>query len=111
MVKFILAAIAVLFSFASFSHAQPSVIISEFLADNSGGLTDEDGDTPDWIELYNSGTAAVNLAGWYLTDDAEDLTKWSFPATNITASSFMTVFASGKDRRIPGAPLHTSFAI
>jgi hypothetical protein len=111
MVKLILTALAVLLSFASFSHAQQSVIISEFLADNSGGLADEDGDSPDWIELYNSGTTLVNLAGWYLTDDTNDLVKWSFPATNIAASSFMTVFASGKDRRAPGAPLHTSFAI
>jgi len=69
MVKLILTALAVLFSFASLSQAQQSVIISEFLADNSGGLTDEDGDSPDWIELYNSGTTLVNLAGWYLTDD------------------------------------------
>jgi hypothetical protein len=111
MVKLILAALAVWLSFASFSHAQQSVIISEFLADNSGGLTDEDGDSPDWIELYNSGTVAVNLNGWYLTDDTNELTKWSFPATNLPASSFMTVFASGKDRRVPGAPLHTSFAL
>ena len=111
MVKLILTALAVLLSFASLSQAQQSVIISEFLADNSGGLTDEDGDSPDWIELYNSGTTLVNLAGWYLTDDTNDLVKWSFPATNIAASSFMTVFASGKDRRAPGAPLHTSFAI
>jgi hypothetical protein len=111
MVKLILTALSVLLSFASFSQAQQSVIISEFLADNSGGLTDEDGDSPDWIELYNSSTALVNLTGWYLTDDPDDLTKWSFPATNLAASSFMTVFASGKDRRVPGAPLHTSFAL
>src|SRR4030095_4713191 len=111
MVKLILTVLAVLFSFASFSQAQQSVIISEFLADNSGGLTDEDGDSPDWIELYNSGTTLVSLAGWYLTDDTNDLTRWSFPATNITASGFMMVFASGKDRRVPGAPLHTSFAL
>ncbi len=111
MVKLILTVLAVLLSFASFSQAQQTVIISEFLADNSGGLADEDGDSPDWIELYNSGAALVNLTGWYLTDDTNDLARWSFPATNIAASSFMTVFASGKDRRVPGAPLHTSFAL
>jgi len=88
-----------------------SVIISEFLADNSGGLLDEDGDTPDWIEIYNSGSTTVNLNGWYLTDDAANLTKWSFPATNISAGGFLVVFASGKDRRVPGAPLHTDFSL
>src|SRR5215204_88099 len=88
-----------------------SVMITEFLASNSGGVTDEDNETPDWIEIYNSGLSPVNLNGWYLTDDTNLLTKWSFPATNLGASTFMLVFASGKDRRVPGAPLHTSFAL
>jgi len=111
MVKFILMALAASLSFACFSHAQQSVIITEFLADNSGGLTDEDGDSPDWIELFNSGTSAVNLGGWYLTDDTNNFRQWMFPATNIAPSTFMIVFASGKDRRVAGAPLHTSFAL
>src|SRR5439155_7818447 len=32
-----------------------------------------------------------------------------FPATNLPPNSFMVIFASGKDRRIAGAPLHTNF--
>jgi hypothetical protein len=111
MVKLILAALALSISSACFSQAQQSVIITEFLADNSGGLTDEDGDSPDWIELFNSSTSAVNLGGWYLTDDTNNLTKWIFPATNIAPSTFMIVFASSKDRRVAGAPLHTSFSL
>src|SRR5687768_10149459 len=107
-------ALAVLFVWASVAVPQSAfsqLMITEFLADNSGGLRDEDGDSPDWIEIYNSGVTSVNLAGWYLTDDTNELTKWSFPATNIGPSSFMVVFASGKDRRVSGAPLHTSFAL
>jgi hypothetical protein len=109
MLKYLTFAVILAASFTS--QAQQTVIITEFLADNSGGLTDEDGDSPDWIELYNSSVGAVNLNGWYLTDDTNDLTKWSFPATNLNASSFMIVFASGKDRRVPGANLHTSFSL
>ena len=52
-----------------------SVTITEFLASNSGGLLDEDGETPDWIEIYNSATTSVDLAGWHLTDDTNNLTK------------------------------------
>ncbi|MDA7508783.1 hypothetical protein N8488_02185, partial [Akkermansiaceae bacterium] len=29
-------------------------IISEFLADNSDGIVDEDGDREDWIEIWNT---------------------------------------------------------
>ena len=36
------------------------VMISEFLAINVGGLQDEDGESSDWIELYNTGSSTVN---------------------------------------------------
>jgi hypothetical protein len=90
--------------------AEP-VTISEFLTGNVGGLLDEDLESPDWLELYNSGTSAVNLAGWHLTDDTNDLTRWTFPTTNIGPKGFLIVFASGKDRAVAGAPLHTSFSL
>jgi len=90
-------------------HGQ--VVISEFMAANNRTLADEDGDYPDWIELYNSSTNAVNLDHWYLTDSSKNLMKWRFPATNIGPNSFMVVFASGKDRTVPGQWLHTSFQI
>jgi hypothetical protein len=40
---------------------------------------DEDGDRSDWVEIYNSGTTTVNLAGWRLTDDSGDLSKVGVP--------------------------------
>src|SRR5947199_2527732 len=88
--------------------AEP-VVISEFMAANHSTLLDEDGDSSDWIEIFNSGATTVNLSGWYLTDDPADLTKWTFPATNLPPNSFLIVFASGKNRAVAGAPLHTSF--
>lgn len=96
------------------SDAQP--YISEFMASNTrtsgtGSLVDENGDTSDWIEIYNPGGATVNLEGWYLTDSSGNPTKWKFPATNIASGSFMVVFASGKDRAVPGARLHASFSL
>ncbi len=39
------------------------------------------------------------------------LTKWRFPATNIAAGQFMIVWASDKNRRTPGAPLHANFKL
>ena len=49
------------------------VIISEFMAANSGkqtnSLHDELGNSPDWIELYNTTTSPISLTGWSLTDD------------------------------------------
>ena len=73
------------------------------MAVNDGPLTDEDGDFSDWIELHNAGTNVVNLGGWYLTDRTSDLTEWRFPGTNLLPNAYLVVFASGKDRRQPGA--------
>jgi len=92
-------------------HAADTLLITEFMAANSATLTDEDGAYSDWVEIYNAGTNTVNIGGWYLTDDAGNLTKWQFPATNLAPHTFMVVFCSSKDRRVPGRPLHTSFAL
>lgn len=88
-----------------------AVIISEFVASNSTGLPDEDGDHSDWIELFNTSGGTVNLNGWYLTDNASNLTKWRLPATNLPPNGFLLVFASGKNRATPGLPLHANFSL
>lgn len=86
-------------------------VISEFLASNSGGLDDADGDSSDWIEIYNPTTTAVDLGGWSLTDDATNLTRWTFPSTTLGPTDSIVVFASGKNRAISGAELHTNFKL
>src|SRR5205807_9458249 len=40
-----------------------------------------------------------------------DLRKWRLPASNLPAGGYLVVFASGKDRQTPGAPLHTNFKL
>ena len=94
-------------------------VISEFMASNGskvplteGGLLDEDGESSDWIEIYNPTDQAVHLGGWYLTNDAGNLEMWKFPAgVAINQGQFMVVFASGKNRAAAGAELHTNFRL
>ncbi|HMP06090.1 MAG TPA: lamin tail domain-containing protein, partial [Lacipirellulaceae bacterium] len=69
------------------------LVISEFLASSSGGLADEDGDFPDWIELHNRGASDAHLAGWYLTDNASNLAKWQLPAETLAPGGTLLVFA------------------
>jgi hypothetical protein len=101
--------IAIAFGFAA--RAAEPVFISEFLASNNGGLRDEDGDAPDWIEIFNSAPTNVNMNGWFLTDNAGSLSKWRFPSTNIAPNGFLIVFASGKNRAVAGATLHANFQL
>ena len=85
--------------------------ISEFMADNTGGLADEDGQEVDWLEIQNPNPVAQDMAGWYLTDDPAQLMKWQFPGVSINANGYLVVFASGKDRRVSGQNLHTNFSL
>src|SRR2546422_2938370 len=91
--------------------ATAQVIISEFMADNKKTLADEDGQYPDWVEIYNTSAGTVNLNGWSLTDDPTRQARWFFPATNLTAKGFMVVFADGTNRAVLGQPLHADFSL
>jgi len=93
-------------------------VITEFMASNHsepplgpGELLDEDGESSDWIEIFNPTDTTVNLAGWHLTHDLTELTEWEFPGVKLDPGEFLVVFASEKDRRdpAPDKPLHTNF--
>ena len=53
------------------------IYINEISPTNLNANPDQDGDYPDWIELYNAGASAVTLSGYKLSDDDEP--KWSWP--------------------------------
>ena len=91
------------------AHDPAGVSISEIMAKNASVLADEDGNHPDWIELYNGSTEPVSLAGWSLSDDDMDRTKWVFPDVTLEPGAYKIVFASGKDRA--GEELHASFKL
>ncbi|MDB4393530.1 lamin tail domain-containing protein [bacterium] len=86
--------------------------INEFSADTAAdGLLDEDGDTEDWIEIYNPGPNAADLSTFYLTDDITALSKWAIPAVVMQPDTYLIIFASGKDRAVAGNELHTNFRL
>ncbi|MGJ8643184.1 MAG: lamin tail domain-containing protein [Luteolibacter sp.] len=86
-------------------------VITEFLASNDEVLLDSDGDPSDWIELHNPGSTSLSVAGFYLTDELDNLTKWLLPDVTIAPGEYLVVFASGKNRFNPGAELHTNFQL
>lgn len=85
--------------------------LTEFLAENDGGLRDEDGETSDWVELHNPNPVSLRMAGYALTDDPTRQRRWVLPDVRIPPRGFLVVFASGKNRRGPGGPLHTDFRL
>ncbi|MFC1763730.1 lamin tail domain-containing protein [Planctomycetota bacterium] len=112
--------------------AGATLIIHEFMAVNST-LTDirpvpavniytevvGEPEYADWIELKNRSQQTISLAGWHLTDNPNNLSKWSFPAgVTIPAGGYVVVYASNKDEAKYGYPffddrdhLHTNFEL
>lgn len=91
---------------AESNYAQ--IYINEFLASNTSVNVDPDyNSNADWIELFNAGTSAVNLNGYYLTDNFDDPSKWKIAQNiSIPAKGFLIIWTDGNN-----TGLHTSFKI
>jgi hypothetical protein len=88
---------------------EKGIAINEVMAVNSSYVTDQDGEFDDWIELYNNSSSAVVLDGYYLTDNAAELTKWTFPlGTTVDANDYLIIWAD-KDTSQTG--LHANFKL
>jgi len=80
------------------------VVINEFMASNKTTIAGPDGLYPDWIELYNTTNAAVDLSGCGISDDENKPGKWRFPEnTSIGAGEYLIVYCSGRESNAPGA--------
>lgn len=89
--------------------AQTSVVINEIMASNQTYITDENDEYEDWVELYNTSNGAVNLTGWFLTDNPDNLDKWEFPTnTIIPAHGYIIIWA---DEDSSQGPLHANFKL
>jgi hypothetical protein len=84
----------------------PTVRLNEILALNSTTLTNA-GTTPDLIELYNYGSALVDLSGMGLTDNATSPYKYTFPGGTplLGPGQFLVLYADSAT----GAGIHLGF--
>jgi hypothetical protein len=95
----------------------PAVTINEWMADNppTSGLADPaDGRFDDWFELHNTGSSAVDLGGFFLTDDALSPAAFPIPAgTVIPAGGYLLVWADGETSSQATVPLqlHAPFKL
>ena len=93
------------------------VVINEWMADNGGpgGFADPADELfQDWFELLNPNPCAVNLGGFYLTDNLATPTKFLIPSnTVIAAHGFLLVWADDTvaQNSPTSAHLHASFKL
>jgi hypothetical protein len=91
------------------SSGGTTVVINELMAQNLSSVADNAGEFDDWIELYNTGTAPVDLSGFYLTDNTLNLDKWDIPAgTIIQPGDYLIVWA---DEDSSQGPYHANFKL
>ena len=89
----------IIFSFIVLSiSSSQNVQLNELVSSNQNTYFDEDGDTPDWIELYNSTSGSISLNNWGLSDDVNDPFKWRIPNVILESNDFLMIMASNKDR-------------
>ncbi|HYW79694.1 MAG TPA: lamin tail domain-containing protein, partial [Thermoguttaceae bacterium] len=87
------------------------LMITEFVAVNDSGLRDSFLEQSDWIEIHNPTDATIDLEGWSLSDDPDDLTQWQFPEATLDAGDYLVVFASGRGVTTAGGEMHTNFKL
>ena len=59
----------------------------------------------DWIELHNASDSKVDLAGWHLSDDPDDLQKCTLESMTLDAGGYGVVTASSAPQRARQRPL------
>lgn len=90
-----------------------TIVINEFMSHNDTAYPGDDEDYPDWIELYNTGNTPINVGGWYMSDNMEELTASMIPAdvpdiTTIPGHGYLLLLADSQ--AFPG-PLHMGFKL
>ena len=61
--------IALIFAAGASRALAQELVINEFMAANDSTLTNAQGETHDWIEIYNISSNTIDLDGWHLTDN------------------------------------------
>lgn len=103
--------VVVLLLMSASIRVNAQVVINEYSCSNLTQFADNYQDYGDWFELYNAGASTVSLAGYYLSDDSLNNTKWQIPASvSIGANGFARFWASGRNE-VSGSNYHTSFKL
>ena len=94
-----------------------NVFINEWMASNTNFISDPtDGNFDDWFELYNASDVAVDLSGYYLTDNTNNRTQFQIPNNGhyvIPPFGFLLVWADNdsSDNSTNQPDLHVSFGL
>lgn len=102
---------AILIGLGLHGSASAQVVLNEISPSNYTDQANSFGEFDDWVELYNTSGAAVDLGGWYLSDSQNNNTKWAFPAgATIAGNGYLVVYCNGRNTSV-GGEHHTNFKL
>lgn len=88
------------------------ISVNEYSASNLNQFPDNFTRYEDWIELYNSSTESIDIAGWHLSDKEDKPEKWTFPLNSIIPSGgFLRLWCSGRNDSVFFSNMHTNFKL
>ncbi len=93
-------------------NTNAQLVINEFSGANYQNLSDNFGNNNvDWIEIYNMGNIPLDLSGYHMSDNDNNLDKFVFPAgITIGANSYRIIYATGNDS-YDGTNIHADFKL
>src|SRR4051812_44302523 len=91
------------------AQSSTAIVLNEYSASNIGTPVDNYGQQSDWVEIRNHHTAQVNLAGYYLSNDRNNLFKWKFPGGFLMGvETYSVVWLSGRNT-VTNGNYHANF--
>ncbi len=90
--------------------AYEGLLISEVMPANATAVTDENGNHPDWIEIWNSTDHDINLKNVGLSD-RDDRIRFLFPNVTLGPGERRIVFCSNTNQVNPSMPFHAKFKL
>ena len=86
------------------------LVFSELMSANHAAVTDENGEYPDWIEIWNRSGEPINMKGVGLSDRSDSI-RFLFPDITLPADGRVLVFCSNTNQALPGSPFHAKFKL
>ena len=74
-----------------------TVVINEVCSFNVRTIKDGIHDGSDYVELYNGTENVISLKGWHISDNDNEMSKYTFPECEISPGEHLTLYSNGTE--------------
>ncbi|MCH1581640.1 MAG: CotH kinase family protein [Flavobacteriales bacterium] len=84
------------------------LVVNELMSSNANNVSDAFGEFDDWVELFNAGSAPIELGGKYLTDNLSVPNKYALPDGTLAPGDWAFYWADNDPEQ---GPYHAPFTL